>query len=96
MAQELINTVENTKGNNKYFLNIFITLPNGKKVKVAMTTLDWNLQNGSSAQKAFTNALIKKFQEKGEMVNIKNLSATFVVAGGNEESEEMDFSEMFE
>lgn len=98
MAVELDNIVEeSTKTNNKYFLNIFITLPNGKKVKVGMTTLDWNLEKGSKAQKAFTKALINKYNEKGEVVNIKGLSATFVIAGGTEDADDdMDFESMFE
>ena len=102
-AKELNNAVEveeveeSTSKNNKYFLNILITLPSGKKVKVAMTTLDWNLKNGSKAQKAFTKALINKYNEKGEAVNIKGLSATFVIAGSTEEAEDdMDFDSMFE
>lgn len=96
MAKELVDVTEPSESTkNKYFLNLFVTLPNGKKVKVAMTTLDWNLEKGSAGAKAFTNALISKYNEKGEAVNIKNLSATFVVAGGDEE-EEMDFSAMFE
>lgn len=99
MARDMVEAVESTKGsNNKYFLNIFITLPNGKKVKVGMTTLDWNLEKGSKAQKTFTKALINKFNEKGEMINIKGLSATFVIAGGTDDGDEddMDFESMFE
>lgn len=97
MAKDYTDDVETTTSkNSKYFLNLFITLPNGKKVKIGMTTMDWNLEKGSNAQKAFTKALIKKHVEKGEAVNIKGLSATFVVAGGNEESEDLDFSSMFE
>lgn len=95
MARELDNSVES--GKNKYFLNLFITLPNGKKVKIGMTTLDWNLEKGSKAQKAFTKALINKFNEKGGLVNVKGLSATFVIAGDVEEDQEdVDFSSMFD
>lgn len=95
MAQELLDTTENTK--SKYFLNLYITLSNGKRVKVAMTTLDWNLEKGSTGAKAFTKALIEKHKEKGEAVNIKGLTATFVIANNNDgEGEEMDFSSMFE
>lgn len=96
MAKELTAEVAESTSKSKYFLNIFITLPNGKKVKVGMTTLDWNLEKGSNASKAFTKALIAKYNEKGETVNIKGLSATFVVAGGTEDEGDMDFSSMFD
>ena len=98
MAVDLDNIVEeSTKSNNKYFLNLFVTLPNGKRVKIGMTTLDWNLEKGTKAQRCFTKALINKFNEKGETVNIRGLSATFVIAGGtSDEEDDMDFDSMFE
>lgn len=79
MSVDVRATTQSSKGksDNKLFLNIFINL-GGKRIKLAATTLDWVLANGNDDQKKFIKKLIEKHDEKGSMVNIKNVDLTFV------------------
>lgn len=79
MAVKVNEVTQSTsnKGNNKLFLNILINV-GGKRLKLAATTLDWVLANGTNDQKRFIKKLIEKHNEKGTMVQIKNVDLTFV------------------
>lgn len=92
MARDMqAEAVESTKANNKLFLNIYATNKAGKKIKVGMTTLDYNLTKGTASAKKFTENLIKLAQSKGGQVTLNSgLTATFVIAD-SDESDDDDF-----
>lgn len=92
MAVKLNGATESTDGKkSKYFLNLYATNKAGKQVKVGMTTLDWNLEKGSAAAKAFTKGLIEVAQKKGGQVKLTGLTCTFVIANTDDEGADEDF-----
>lgn len=100
MAVKLNDATESTESGkkSKYFLNLYATNKAGKQIKIGMTTLDWNLEKGSNASKAFTKALIEVAQKKGGQVKLSGISCTFVIANdeGEGEAEDFDLENMIE